>query len=141
MIRLKRLLLFEYLQSPKEDINAAIADVVKLGIINPINRREVIINDTVIVEITNFDGHMWMNSILSMDRHIGKASEVMKQICDIADNHNVGMALEAKAFGANNTKDKLTTSQLVNWYRKFGFKPIGYGTMERVPSNMKGINI
>ena len=47
--------------------------------------------------------------------------------------------MEAKAFGTN--KDKLTTSQLVNWYRKFGFKPIGYGTMERVPSNMKGINI
>ena len=44
MIRLKRLLLFEYLQSPKEDINAALADVIKLGVINPINRREVIIN-------------------------------------------------------------------------------------------------
>lgn len=139
MIRLKRLLLFEYMMSPKEDINAALADVIKLGVINPINRREVIINDSVVVEISNFDGHLWMNSIHSMDKHLGKASEVMKQICDIADNHNVGMALEAKAFGTS--KDKLTTSQLVNWYRKFGFKPIGYGTMERVPSNMKGINI
>ena len=139
MIRLKRLLLFEYMMSPKEDINAALADVIKLGVINPINRREVIINDSVVVEISNFDGHLWMNSIHSMNKHLGKASEVMKQICDIADNHNVGMALEAKAFGTS--KDKLTTSQLVNWYRKFGFKPIGYGTMERVPSNMKGINI
>ena len=139
MIRLKRLLLFEYMMSPKEDINAALADVIKLGVLNPINRREVIINDSVVVEISNFDGHLWMNSIHSMDKHLGKASEVLKQICDIADNHNVGMALEAKAFGTS--KDKLTTSQLVNWYRKFGFKPIGYGTMERVPSNMKGINI
>jgi len=139
MIRLKRLLLFEYMMSPKEDINAALADVIKLGVFNPINRREVIINGSVVVEVSNFDGHLWMNSIHSIDKHLGKASEVLKQICDIADNHNVGMALEAKAFGTN--KDKLTTSQLVNWYRKFGFKPIGYGTMERVPTNMKGINI
>lgn len=139
MIRLKRLLLFEYLQSPKEDINAALADVIKLGVINPINRRDVIINGSVVVEVSNFDGHLWLNSIHSIDKHLGKATEVLKQICDIADNHNVGMALEAKAFGTS--KDKLTTSQLVNWYRKFGFKPIGYGTMERVPSDMKGINI
>jgi len=134
MIKLKNILK-EYTQSKPADIDKAVLEIRKLGVRNPLNSSEIIIDDTIIVEVSNWDKRLWFSSIYSTDRGKGNASRVMKKIMDIADKYKVVVALDPHPFGKST--DKLNKSQLVTFYKKFGFKfeagEAGFGDMERIP--------
>jgi hypothetical protein len=123
-------LLVEWGTSDKASINAAIEDIRNLGEINPFNSREVLIDNNVSVELSNFDGHLWINSIMTLERGRGDASRVLQKMCDIADKHQVYMGLGASPFGKTKGLNK---SQLIAWYKRYGFKKVDYDTMERPP--------
>lgn len=125
MIRLKSLM--EYGQSSREDVHKALAGIRSLGYENPFDGSTVIGN--VLVEVSYFDGHLWMSSILSMEKGKGNAKAVMQQICNIADKYGVYMGLTPKPFGR---EKGLSTSQLKEFYKGFGFKPVS-GIYERAP--------
>ena len=133
MIKLTNLLK-EYTPSNSADIDKAVDEIKRLGIRNPINPKEFIIDDNVSVEIANWDGRLWFSSLYSMDRGQGNAERVMKKITDIADKHNVTIALDAEPFGTG--ANRLNKSQLIAFYKKFGFRfekgEEGFGDMERV---------
>ncbi len=135
MIKLTNLLK-EYTPSNTADIDKAVDEIKRLGIRNPINPKEFIIDGSVSVEISNWDRRLWFSSIYSMDRGQGNAERVMKKITDIADKYNVTIALNAEPFGTG--AKRLTKSQLVVFYKKFGFRfkkgEEGFGDMERIAS-------
>ena len=135
MIKLKNIIK-EYVPSDPVALDKALKDIRSLGSVNPINSREIVIDDSVTVEIGVFDKRLWFSSIYSIDRSQGNAGKVMQKIVDIADKHGVTIALEAKPFGGKSGSPILTKSQLVSFYKKYGFKPSEFGEMERVASKI-----
>jgi len=135
MIKLKKILK-EYTPSDPAAIDKALKDIRNLGSINPINSREIVIDDSVTVEIGSFDKRLWFSSIYSVDRSQGNAGKVMQKIVDIADKYGVTIALEAKPFGGKSGAPILNKSQLVAFYKKYGFKSSEFGEMERVAKKM-----
>jgi GNAT superfamily N-acetyltransferase len=142
MIRLKDILkesklgmIREYTPSNPANIDKAIKEIEKLGVRNPINPKEIVIDNSVFVEVSNWDKRLWFSSLHSMDRGKGNASRVMQKIVDIADKYNVTIALDALPFGTG--KNRMSRSQLVAFYKKFGFAfengEEDFGDMERVP--------
>lgn len=135
MIKLKKILK-EYTPSDPVAIDKALKDIRNLGYPNPINSREIIIDDSVAIEIGSFDKRLWFSSIYSVDRSQGNAGRVMQKIVDIADKYGVTIALEAKPFGGKSGTPILNKSQLVTFYKKYGFKPSEFGEMERVANKI-----
>lgn len=128
--------LLEYTHSDPKAIDAAISQVRSLGVRNPLNSRETLIDNNVVIEVSNFDNRLWLNSITSLDKGLGNATRVMNDICKIADKNNVTIALDPLPYGKD--QKKLNYEQLVSFYKKFGFKfeegKDGFGDMERIPN-------
>jgi len=60
----------------------------------------------------------------------GQGSEIMKFLCNAADEFEVRLCIQAESqFSGRRT---LVGADLVSWYRKFGFN--GNGTMYREPN-------
>ena len=63
----------------------------------------------------------------------GQGSEILNYLCNAADEFEVCLSIQAQAlFGGQGT---LAGADLVNWYRKFGFK--GNGAMYREPNEVQ----
>ncbi len=122
----------EYFPSDPDSLNKALKDIQKLGYRNPLNPREIIIDETVCIEIVIFDRQLHLSSIRSLNKGQGNASKIMQKIVDIADKYKVTIDLDPEPF--SNGEDILSKSQLVKFYKKFGFKleKGGGGGMERV---------
>lgn len=135
-IKLKDLIK-EYAPSDPVLIDKAVAAIRRLGVRNPLNNKETLIDDSVMIEIANWDKRLWISSILSLDKGTGNATRVMGMMCKIADKYNVTMALDPSPFGKD--PNKLNYNQLVQFYKKFGFKfedgEEGFGDMERLPNH------
>jgi len=134
-IKLKDLLK-EYAPSDPVLIDKAIAAIRRLGIRNPLNSRETLINDNVIIEVSNWDKRLWINTLQSLEKGKGHATEVMKMLCKIADKYNVTMALDPLPYSKD--PNRLNQQQLVQFYKKFGFSfeegEDDFGDMERLPN-------
>lgn len=135
MIKLKNIIK-EYTPSDPVALDKALKDIRNLGYPNPINSSEIVIDNSVTVEIGVFDKRLWFSSIYSMDRSQGNAGKVMQKIVDIADKHGVTIALTPKPFGGKSGSPILTKSQLVAFYKRYGFKPSEFGEMERVANKL-----
>lgn len=127
----KSLLEYTHVVSDDKDIISAIRDIRNLGISNPFLPTETIINDNVKLEVSKFDGSLWIQSISTIEHGKGDASKVLKMVCDIADKHNVVIRMAPEPYG---TEKGLNKTQLINWYKRYGFKKISYGEMERLPN-------
>lgn len=64
----------------------------------------------------------------------GQGSEMMAYLCNAADAFGICLSIQAKALSSGGRT--LGQLDLVNWYRKFGFK--GEGDMYRNPNEQKG---
>lgn len=134
----EEIVLREYTPSNPADIDKAIRDIEKLGVRNPLNPKEIIIDDSVVIEVQNWDKRLWFSSLYSIEKGKGNASRIMKKIIDIADKYKVTIALDPHPFGTGS--EKLNRSQLVNFYKKFGFNfedgEEDFGDMERVTERL-----
>ena len=104
----------EYTPSNPADIDKAVKAIEKLGVRNPMNSSEIIIDNSVVIEIRNWDKRLWFSSLYSIERGQGNASKVMQKIVDIADKYKVTMALDPVPFGSG--PGRLSRSQLVKFY-------------------------
>jgi hypothetical protein len=129
MFKLKNILK-EYTPSDPTALDKAMKEIERLGPRNPLNPQEIIVDNSVLIEVSIFDKRIWFSSIYSMDKGQGNAGKVMQKIVDIADKYGVTVALDAEPFST--AKDKLNKSQLVKFYKKYGFKSSNFGEMERV---------
>lgn len=125
----------ERINGNKEDLDKAVDEIRSLGYKSPFGNGTFMPNGTE-VEISNFDGGLWISSIFTPNdlRGKGLATETMVEILNIASKYNVPVRLEASPFGSQ--KD-LTKKQLIDWYKKLGFKDIGYGELQKAPSAVK----
>lgn len=55
-------------------------------------------------------------------RKQGFATELLKQVCDAADDHQIALLITPRPYDNKPMKLK----ELVNWYKKFGFTQIQY---------------
>jgi GNAT superfamily N-acetyltransferase len=127
-------ILKEYTPSDANSLNNAYREIKKLGPVNPLDPKEIVVDDSVFVEISVWDKRLWFSSLHSLDKGQGNATKVMQKIVDIADKYGVTIALDPIPYGKD--PNKLTYNQLVKFYKKFGFKfeegEEGFGDMERV---------
>ena len=134
LINILKDIVLEYAPSDPANVDKAISDIRSLGYRNPLNPRETIIDDNVVIEVSNFDKRLWLNSIYSIEKGTGNATKVMTAICKIADKHSVTIALDPLPYGKD--KNKLNYDQLVAFYKKFGFifedGEDEFGDMERI---------
>ena len=115
---------------PKEVLQDAVNKIRSLGVKHPFDSSTII--GDVLVEVSNFDGYVRLNSIFSMEKKKGKANEVMQMICDIADEFQVTITLSPEPFG-NDKSIILNKEELTNWYKKFGFVEHRFEDMKRNP--------
>jgi prophage maintenance system killer protein len=124
----------EYTPSNPGNIDKAIREIEALGIRNPINPKEIVIDNSVIIEVSNWDKRLWFSSLYSIERGQGNATRIMQKIVDIADKYKVTIALDPHPFGKGT--GRLSRSQLVKFYKKFGFEfedgQEDFGDMERI---------
>ena len=86
---------------------------------------------TEIDEIDEIDGRILLKGIVSPQKqNKGMASFVMKKITELADKHGVTIFLTPSPFGY--IPNKLNKKQLIEWYKRNGFKGDGEG-MTREP--------
>ena len=80
------------------------------------------------------DGTVSLSSVHSTDRQKGHATELLNNVMRWVDDRGVLLKTAAEAFGDG---PKMSTTQLVEFYKKFGFVPFDDGTnyiyMERPP--------
>jgi hypothetical protein len=131
-IKLKDLLK-EYAPSDPVLVDKAVAAIKRLGVRNPLRPQETLVNNNVMIEISSWDKRLWISTLQSLEKGQGNATTVMNAMCRIADKYNVTMALDPSPYGKD--PNKLNYDQLVQFYKKFGFKfergEEGFGDMER----------
>src|SRR6185369_4829545 len=109
-------ILFEgYGNNSKEEVLEAISDIRSQGYPNPFDTREIVIQNKVGIDISFFDGALWVSSITSYEKGGGRLG--MQVILNAADKHGVIVRLSPEPFG----KKTLNRSQLINWYKRLGF--------------------
>lgn len=113
----------------KDVIQKAIDEIRSLGYKNPFDNSTVI-GDNVLVEVSNFDGYLWLNSIMTVEKGRGDASKVLDKICEIADKHQVTIVLTPVPFGRGKI---FTKKQLRDWYGRHGFVKYHIEDMKRQP--------
>lgn len=86
------------------------------------------------------DGVAYISGVYSRKRGQGHASQVMKDICEMADTNGLILQLDVSSYGPDN-QYKLTDEQLQEWYSKFGFGVVPDGglpiLMERLPQDLQ----
>lgn len=115
--------------SPREEVQKAIDEIRTLGYKSPFD-NSIVIDDNVLVEVSYFDGYLHLGSIMSVIKGRGDGTKIMNKICEIADKYKVTIHLSPEPFGIG---DRLNKTQLIKWYKKFGFIKGGWQGMKRKP--------
>ena len=100
--------------------------------------RRIITSYGVMLEIGSFGNFVTLDSIIIPDDKRGKglATKAMEEFVSLADDHNVPVRLVAKPL--ETLGERLSKSQLVSWYSKFGFELQEDGeTMIRQPKSLQ----
>ena len=108
------------LTSPPNTSQAFMKDFAALGRPNPMNSRELVIDDIVIVQLYPWNNHIYLMSIRTTETRTGAATAVMKKLLALADKHNIPIECTASPFrtGVANTLKK---AALIRWYERLGF--------------------
>jgi hypothetical protein len=105
----------------QEDVDDILGDIQDSGMIvqkSPIESGVYIINENVRLDLRAFDNMINLSSILSIEKGKGSASSVLREIGKSADKRGLTISLDAKAF----SEGGLSTSQLLDFYSRFGFE-------------------
>jgi hypothetical protein len=132
MISYKEFIMEEYVDirtdtSPRDVVQKAIDEIRTLGYKSPFD-NSIVIDDNVLIEVSYFDGYLHLNSIMTIVKGKGDATRIMNKICEIADKYKVTIHLSPEPFGIGN---KLNKTQLIKWYKKFGFVNGGWQGMKK----------
>lgn len=95
---------------------------------HPFDWRSRIFNNEATFDVSPFGGVIHLGDIRALNPRNGAGTRALKFLCDLADKHGVTLQGTAKAYD----KDRMSTRQLLDWYRKFGFveDPDSYGSDE-----------
>lgn len=112
----------------KDKIKEAIEAIGLLGYVNPLNPKEIVIKNKVLVELSCFNNSLFINSIRSIEKGGGRLG--MDIILQVADEYGIKCQVDVEPFGKNTALNK---TKLKAWYKRLGFKPKYGDLMERLP--------
>lgn len=98
-------------------------EIKSLGEANPLNNREVVLNG-VRLELEPTGDGLRIKTIQSIEKGKGSGTDVLNTIKEIADKNGTSIIVYPEQI-ENTTKE-----QLVNWYKKNGFKELPSGEMK-----------
>lgn len=96
------------------------AELNKITSGHPLNDASRILDGTSI-QVTRYHNAIHLSDIQSHDPGSGKGTAAMRKLLSMADKHNVKITAFAKAYSSND-KFITDTKQLIEWYRKLGFR-------------------
>lgn len=103
----------------------ALAYLRKLGAPNPLNHRQLVIDNKVLIEVSVFEGALCLDLVHALEPGGGKIG--LETVLAAADKFGAAVMLFAKKVG----KKGLSTSQLTQWYGRHGFVADKSGEMRR----------
>ena len=104
------------------------------GYVNPLNPREIIIDDVVALDIGAFGGAVHLRLIRSFEQKQGHGTAIMQRLNHLADQMGVAIELDPKPLGMQ--KGRIPMKKLIGWYRSLGFQG-GQEGMVRQPHQME----
>lgn len=134
----------EWPRAPKERLDAFLTELDEGTTAHPFDDRQRL-RGTVGIEASPWEGMIHLSSLISYGpKNRGDASKVLKELIEMADQHQVALHGTAKAIENAGGKGKsLSTKQLTDWYERHGFeifagdvilyrpKPVGVGVQHR----------
>ncbi len=115
---------------PKADSDAALEafldDFFEQTKDHPFLRNGSVWKDSVVFEVSKFDGKIHLGFIQTLYKKQGHANEAMKWITELADKHQVTMDLYPQPVGTDKgmtdgKRNIMSRNELVRFYAKFGF--------------------
>lgn len=88
---------------------------------NPMMPIERVWKDIVAFELRLMRDDIYLFSLRSFFEGRGNGTLALEWLCSLADKHEVTLRLSAEAFGSC----RLSTTELVHWYRRRGFSTEG----------------
>ena len=90
------------------------------GKLNPLNDREVLIDDCLLILQIGFN-NIYIEHIRSLPefKNKGYASRLLKRLIDLADKMSVRLTLHPQP--TDNRGQGLSMDDLINWYKRYGF--------------------
>lgn len=108
--------------NPKSGNNDAALDFVNavntMGYANPLNHREIVIDNKAAIEVRAWQGLVLIQSIRSFNPGQGFGSDLMKRLTSLADKLGVTMELDPVPLGDKGPP----LEKLIAFYRSFGFQ-------------------
>jgi len=91
------------------------------GTMNPMNNREVLIDNCLLRLQVSFNG-IYIEHIRSLPqfKNKGYASKLLGRLTELADKMNVRLTLHPKP--TDNQGNGLSKDSLIDWYRRYGFE-------------------
>jgi hypothetical protein len=95
-------------------------------------------DEFVLVEIAVFDGGLSLGLIKTPDgmRRKGLGTRAMKEICEIADRHQVKITGSVTPTLSPHERKAMSKAQLHKWYAKFGFEREPYTHVDKLSDNI-----
>jgi len=91
------------------------------GEINPLNNREVLIDNCLLSLVVSFNV-IYIEHVRTLPefKNKGYASRLLKRLVDLADKMNVRLTLHPQP--TDNQGQGLSTDDLIDWYKRYGFE-------------------
>src|ERR1035437_7619925 len=86
-------------QDEPESSKEFVSKLLNIGYRNPLNPKEIVINNEAAVEINAFNGMIWLKTIRSFTHKQGAGTRTMKLLCNLADITKSTLNLEAVPYG------------------------------------------
>lgn len=116
----------------KQNLKAFLDEVLGATSPNPFNPRERLWENKAVVECSEWEGKIDVATVRSLEKGEGHGSAALQWLCNLADRHQVPMALDPKPFG----DQTLNKTDLTAWYGRYGFKKKQGEGMVREPDGV-----
>lgn len=91
-----------------------------LGYPNPINPREIVIDNAVCVEVSEYDDTtIWLKSIRSLNPGNGDGTRVLRLIMNLAHSQGFRIILDPQPLSV---AKPIPMGKLLDWYSRMGFR-------------------
>lgn len=104
-----------------------------MGYPNPINDRETVIDNEILIEAWPLEDSVYLTGLRSVTHGKGAGTRVMTRLVTLADEMGVTLTLSPRPMAVAPGQKKIPAKKLVEFYRRFGFEGSGRSEMRRRP--------
>jgi GNAT superfamily N-acetyltransferase len=104
-----------------------------MGYPNPINDRETIIDNEILIEAWPLEDSVYLTGLRAVAHGKGAGTRVMTRLVQLADEMGVTLTLSPRPLEVPRGQKKIPAKKLVEFYKRFGFTGSGRTEMRRRP--------